>query len=410
MNDFQQKLESYAELGIKIGANLQNNQYLFLNISVENVLLAHALTKKAYEAGAKHVFVSYYDDAITRMRYDYAPEDSFDFFPEWQAAEKEWLAEHGAAFITVKSQSPDLLQGVNPDYVARANKAAGQALSKYREYSQANKISWTVMAAPTAAWAAKVFPELAADEQVDALWDAMFKATRADLADPVAAWKAHDATLSEKVAFLNDKHYKALHYTAPGTDLTIELPKTHVWSGGGAVNEQGFDFMANIPTEEVFTAPQWDGVNGYVTAKKPLNYSGNLIDNFTVTFEKGRIVDVKAEQGEDILKNLVATDEGSHYLGEVALVPHNSPISNSGILFYNTLFDENASNHIAIGSAYAFCIEGGTMMTQQQLKEHGLNRSLVHVDFMIGCADMDIDGVLEDGTTEPVFRSGNWAF
>lgn len=410
MNDFQQKLESYAELGIKIGANLQNNQYLFLNISVENVLLAHALTKKAYEAGAKHVFVSYYDDAITRMRYDYAPEDSFDFFPEWQAAEKEWLAEHGAAFITVKSQSPDLLQGVNPDYVARANKAAGQALSKYREYSQANKISWTVMAAPTAAWAAKVFPELAADEQVDALWDAMFKATRADLAEPVAAWKAHDATLSEKVAFLNDKHYKALHYTAPGTDLTIELPKTHVWSGGGAVNEQGFDFMANIPTEEVFTAPQWDGVNGYVTAKKPLNYSGNLIDNFTVTFEKGRIVDVKAEQGEDILKNLVATDEGSHYLGEVALVPHNSPISNSGILFYNTLFDENASNHIAIGSAYAFCIEGGTTMTQQQLKEHGLNRSLVHVDFMIGCADMDIDGVLEDGTTEPVFRSGNWAF
>lgn len=410
MNDFRQKLENYAELGIKIGANLQNNQYLFLNISVENVLLAHALTKKAYEAGAKHVFVSYYDDAITRMRYDYAPEDSFDFFPEWQAAEKEWLAEHGAAFITVKSQSPDLLQGVNPDYVARANKAAGQALSKYREYSQANKISWTVMAAPTAAWAAKVFPELAADEQVDALWDAMFKATRADLADPVAAWKAHDATLSEKVAFLNDKHYKALHYTAPGTDLTIELPKTHVWSGGGAVNEQGFDFMANIPTEEVFTAPQWDGVNGYVTAKKPLNYSGNLIDNFTVTFEKGRIVDVKAEQGEDILKNLVATDEGSHYLGEVALVPHNSPISNSGILFYNTLFDENASNHIAIGSAYAFCIEGGTTMTQQQLKEHGLNRSLVHVDFMIGCADMDIDGVLEDGTTEPVFRSGNWAF
>ena len=410
MNDFRQKLENYAELGIKIGSNLQKNQYLFLNISVENVPLARALTKKAYEVGAKNVFVSYYDDALTRMRYDYAPEDSFDFFPEWQAAEKEWLADHGAAFITVKSQSPDLLKGVNPDYVARANKAMGQALSKYREYSQANKISWTVMAAPTDAWAAKVFPDLPEDEQVNALWDAMFKATRADLQDPVAAWKQHDATLSEKVAFLNDKHYKALHYTAPGTDLTIELPKTHVWSGGGAVNEKGFDFMANIPTEEVFTAPQWDGVNGYVTSKKPLNYSGNLIDNFTVTFENGRIVDVKAEEGEDILKNLVATDEGSHYLGEVALVPHDSPISNSGILFYNTLFDENASNHIAIGSAYAFCIEGGTTMSQEELKANGLNRSLVHVDFMIGCADMDIDGVLEDGTTEPVFRKGNWAF
>lgn len=411
MTDFQQKLENYAELGIKIGSNLQKDQYLFINISVENVPLARALTKKAYEVGAKQVFVSYYDDAITRMRYDFAPEDSFDFFPEWQAAEKEWLAEHGAAFITVKSQSPDLLKGVNPDFVARANKAAGQALSKYREYSQANKISWTVMAAPTAAWAAKVFPQLeTSEQQVNALWNAMFKATRADLEDPVAAWKQHDATLSEKVAFLNDKHYKALHYTAPGTDLTIELPKTHVWSGGGAVNEAGFDFMANIPTEEVFTAPQWDGVNGYVTAKKPLNYSGNLINDFKVTFENGRIVDVEAKEGEDIMKNLIATDEGSHYLGEVALVPHDSPISNSGILFYNTLFDENASNHIAIGSAYAFCIEGGTKMSQEQLKANGLNRSLVHVDFMIGCADMDIDGILEDGSKEPVFRNGNWAF
>lgn len=410
MTDFQQKLENYAELGIKIGSNLQKGQYLFLNISVENIPLARALTKKAYEVGAKQVFVHYYDDQLTRMRYDFAPEDSFDFFPEWEAAEKTQLAEYGAAFITVKSQSPDLLKGVNPDYVARANKAAGQALSKYREYSQANKISWTVMAAPTAAWAAKVFPQLPEAQQVDALWDAMFKATRADLDNPVEAWHQHDATLSEKVEFLNNKHYKALHYTAPGTDLTIELPATHIWSGGGSKNEKGIDFMANIPTEEVFTAPQWDGVNGYVTAKKPLNYSGNLIDQFTVTFENGRIVDVKAEEGEEIMKKLVATDEGSHYLGEVALVPHNSPISNSGILFYNTLFDENASNHIAIGSAYAFCIEGGTTMNQEQLKEHGLNRSLVHVDFMIGCADMDIDGILEDGSTEPVFRNGNWAF
>ena len=410
MTDFRQKLENYAELGIKIGSNLQKGQYLFLNISVENIPLARALTKKAYEVGARQVFVHYYDDQVTRMRYDFAPEDSFDFFPEWEALEKTKLAEYGAAFITVKSQSPDLLKGVNPDYVARANKAAGQALSKYREYSQANKISWTVMAAPTAAWAAKVFPELPKAEQVDALWDAMFKATRADLDHPVEAWHQHDATLSEKVEFLNNKHYKALHYTAPGTDLTIELPATHIWSGGGSKNEKGIDFMANIPTEEVFTAPQWDGVNGYVTAKKPLNYSGNLIDQFTVTFENGRIVDVKAEEGEEIMKKLVATDEGSHYLGEVALVPHNSPISNSGILFYNTLFDENASNHIAIGSAYAFCIEGGTTMNQEQLKEHGLNRSLVHVDFMIGCADMDIDGILEDGSTEPVFRNGNWAF
>ncbi|HYK72959.1 MAG TPA: aminopeptidase, partial [Pseudoneobacillus sp.] len=259
-------------------------------------------------------------------------------------------------------------------------------------------------------WAAKVFPNAPTEEQVSLLWEAIFKATRADLDNPVEAWINHDKSLYEKVNYLNEKSYKKLHYRAPGTDLTIELPETHLWVGAGSKNAQGHDFMANMPTEEVFTVPLKTGVNGTVSSTKPLSYGGNIIDHFSITFENGRIVSYKAEQGEDILKRLVDTDEGSHYLGEVALVPHQSPISQSNVLFYNTLFDENASNHLAIGSAYAFCIEGGKQMTPEQLEEKGLNESLTHVDFMIGSSDMDIDGIKADGTVEPVFRGGNWAF
>lgn len=248
------------------------------------------------------------------------------------------------------------------------------------------------------------------EKQVEALWDAIFKATRADLDNPVEAWAQHNDNLHEKVDYLNNKNYAKLHYTAPGTDLTIELPKRHLWCGAGSINEKGEEFMANMPTEEVFTVPHKDGVNGYVSSTKPLSYGGNIIDNFKLTFENGRIIQVEAAQGEEVLKNLVATDEGSHYLGEVALVPFHSPISQSNILFYNTLFDENASNHLAIGSAYAFCIEGGKSMSSDELKAHGLNESITHVDFMIGSELMNIDGVTADGQSEPVFRNGNWAF
>ena len=238
----------------------------------------------------------------------------------------------------------------------------------------------------------------------------IFKTVRVDTENPVEAWKKHDETLHEKVDYLNEKRYKKLHYTAPGTDLTIELPEKHLWCGAGSINEKGHPFMANMPTEEVFSVPLKTGVNGTVTSTKPLSYGGNIIDNFSITFKEGRIVEVKAEQGEEILKHLVDTDEGSHYLGEVALVPYNSPISQSNVLFFNTLFDENASNHLAIGSAYAFCLEGGKQMSPEELAANGLNESLTHVDFMIGSDKMDIDGIKADGTSEPVFRNGDWAF
>ncbi|MDN3017622.1 aminopeptidase [Paenibacillus sp. BSR1-1] len=410
MSDFQRNLEKYAELAVKVGVNIQKGQTLVIGATLDAAEFVRLVVKKAYETGAHNVVVNWNDDTVTRTKYDLAPNEAFLEYPEWRAKEQEQLAENGAAFMSVISTSPDLLKGVDPERISNFNKAAGKALSNYRKAVQSDKVSWTVIAAASPAWAAKVFPDVPSEQQVDKLWDAIFKATRADVENPVEAWKKHDETLHEKVHYLNEKRYAKLHYKAPGTDLTIELPDKHIWVGAGSVNEKGFEFMANMPTEEVFTVPFKTGVNGTVASTKPLSYGGNIIDRFSITFENGKIVGVKAEEGEEILKRLVDTDQGSHYLGEVALVPYNSPISQSNVLFFNTLFDENASNHLAIGSAYAFCIEGGKQMSSEQLAENGLNESITHVDFMIGSDQMDIDGITADGKTEPVFRGGNWAF
>lgn len=410
MSDFQTKLEKYSELAVKVGVNLQKGQTLVINATLDAKELIRLIVKKAYEAGAKNVIVNWTDDVVTRLKYDLAPDESFMEYPEYRAKELIALAEEGAAFMSVVSSSPALLKGVQPERIANYQKAAGTALKQYRQYIQSDKVSWTVIAAPSQGWADMVFPNEPAEKRVEKLWEAIFTTTRVDQEDPVAAWKKHDETLHEKVNYLNRKKYKQLHYTAPGTDLTIELPEKHIWCGAGSVNEKGIEFMANMPTEEVFTVPKKTGVNGTVSSTKPLSYGGNIIDEFTLTFKEGRIVEAKAKQGEEILKQLIATDEGSHYLGEVALVPHHSPISQSNILFFNTLFDENASNHLAIGSAYAFCLEGGKTMTPEELKEHGLNESITHVDFMIGSGEMNIDGITANGTREPIFRNGDWAF
>ncbi|MHC8515679.1 aminopeptidase [Sporosarcina sp. ITBMC105] len=410
MYSFEQKLENYASLVVEVGANIQKDQVLYVSASIDAQALVRKIADKAYDAGARQVIVDWADDVLTKMRYEKAPADSFSDFPEWKVMERERLAEGGAAFVSIVSQSPDLLKDIDPSRIADAQKASGQALSNYRKMLQADRFSWSVIAAPSHDWAAKMFPELPREEQVPALWEAIFKAVRADVADPVKAWKELDATLNDKADHLNEKAYSKLHYKAPGTDLTIELPKGHIWCGGGSVNVDGNPFMANMPTEEVFTVPHMAGVNGYVKNTKPLSYGGNIIDDFTLTFTDGKITDVSAGQGAEVLQRLIDTDEGAKRLGEVALVPHASPISESGLLFYNTLFDENASNHLAIGSAYSFCLEGGKTMSSNELEEHGLNQSITHVDFMIGSAEMDIDGILEDGTVEPVFRNGNWAF
>ncbi|WP_258729146.1 aminopeptidase [Bacillus atrophaeus] len=410
MDSFSKKLSTYALLAVEVGVNVQKGQHVVVNASTEVRDFVRLIVKHAYEKGAKHVTVNWQDDEVSRLKYELAPPEAFDEYPEWEAKGKEALAEKGAAFISVVSSSPDLLKGIESKRIAAFQKAAGKALHTYRQYIQSDKVSWTVIGAASAGWASKVFPGHSEKEAIQLLWEEIFNTTRVNEENPVQAWKEHDQTLHEKVDHLNAKHYSALHYQAEGTDLTIELPKKHVWAGAGSINENGNEFMANMPTEEVFTLPQKDGVNGTVSSTKPLSYGGNIIDNFTLTFKNGRIVDIKAEKGEDILKELVETDEGSHYLGEVALVPHDSPISKSDILFYNTLFDENASNHLAIGSAYAFNIEGGKQMSREELVKEGLNESITHVDFMIGSKDMSIDGITADGKREPVFRNGNWAF
>ena len=410
MKDFQSNLEKYAELAVQVGVNVQQGQTLVVNTALEGAELVRLIVRKAYEAGAANVVVNWSDDTVSRLKYELAPDEAFTEYPKWRAQETIELAEKGAAFLSVISSSPDLLKGIDPQRIANFQKASGTALKKWRQSMQSDKVSWSIVAVPSQAWADKVFPDEKPENRIDRLWEAIFKATRTDVPNPVEAWKEHDASLHEKVDYLNEQRYRKLHYKAPGTDLTIELPENHLWVGAGSINEQGHAFMANMPTEEVFTVPLKTGVNGEVTSTKPLSYGGNIIEDFTITFKDGRITDVKAAQGEDILKKLVETDEGSHYLGEVALVPFNSPISQSNVLFYNTLFDENASNHLAIGSSYAFCIEGGKNMSPEELAQNGLNESLTHVDFMIGSASMNIDGIKADGTSDPVFRNGDWAF
>lgn len=408
--DFQTKLNNYAELLVKVGVNVQQGQTVVLNISIDFPELARAIVQKSYEAGAYKVKVNWSDDAVSRIQYDMGSEESFLHVPTHAAAERIEQAENGAAFITIKSDDPDLLAGVSSQKIINANKTASNALTRFRQLTQSFKVSWTLGAAPSAGWATKVFPDVPEEEAVAKLWDAIFQMVRADQPDPVAAWDKHVATLKEKSSYLNDKQYKQLHFIGPGTDLKLDLPENHVWLGGNKENAKGVWFVPNLPTEEVYSAPFRTGVNGTVSSTKPLSYSGNIIDNFTFTFENGRVTKVTAEKGEETLKGLVGMDEGSHYLGEVALVPHHSPISDSNILFYKTLFDENASCHLAIGSAYSACVEGGTELSPEELRERGLNTSAAHTDFMIGSGELDIIGITKDGKEEAVFKQGNWAF
>ncbi|MBB6021777.1 aminopeptidase [Paenibacillus sp. JGP012] len=410
MLTFEQKLERYAELAVKVGANVQPDQIFVINAMIDAAPLVQLLVRKGYEAGAKQVIVKYSDETVNRLRFELAPEESFNEPPKWHAAEMEELAANNAVFLTILSSSPDLLKGIDPARISAHQRAFGQAMSTYRQYLQADKMSWTGIACPSPDWAAKVFPDLPAAEQMNQLWNAIFAAVRADVDDPIAAWDQHIEHLESRAVALNNKKYKALHYLSPGTDLTVELPDGHIWAQAGSVNEKGTPFVANIPTEEVYTAPAKFGVNGKVTSTKPLSYGGSIIDRFTLTFEKGRIVDFHAEEGLETLERLISMDEGSHYLGEVALVPFHSPISESGILYYTTLYDENASCHLAIGSSYASNMEGGKTMSPEQLAARGMNASITHVDFMMGSPETDIYGITANGEREAIFLNGNWAF
>ncbi|MCM3452847.1 aminopeptidase [Heyndrickxia oleronia] len=407
---FDQQLEKYAELTVKVALNIQEGQLLWISAPTGTEILVRKIVKQAYFTGARNVHVNWYDEEIKRTHYELASNEVFKQYPKWLVAAHEELVENGGAFLQIEADDPDLLKGISIDKITNWQKAQGDALDHFYEAIDMDKISWSIIAMPSKKWADKVFPQLPERERIPALWEKIFQAVRIDLEHPVDAWRKHIDELSEKAHSLNEKRIKKLHYKAEGTDLWIELPDRHLWLTGSSVNSNGVTFIANMPTEEVYTVPLRTGVNGYVSSTKPLAYQGNVIEDFTLTFESGKIVDVTAKVGQELLEKLIKTDEGASYLGEVALVPHNSPISTSQLLFFNTLFDENASNHLAIGSAYPTCLEGGQLLSEEERKAEGLNDSIVHEDFMIGSAKMNIDGILNDGTKIAIFRNGNWAF
>ncbi len=410
MKQLDAKLDKYASLLVEIGLNVQKDGRVFIRSSADALPLIRLVTKKAYEKGAKEVKISLSDDALTRMHAEYQSKDELSTIHQWTIDERMHYSDEKAGFLSITSASPELLKGVDPEKLQAMQIAGGNAFKDFSNRIQSDYHSWCVAGYPSVEWAKLVYPDKSDEEAVDALLDLILYTVRADVENPVEAWEELDNTLHEKVDYLNSKKYKALRYEAPGTEFTMELPEGHLWAGASSVNEDGERFMANMPTEEVFSVPKKTGMNGYVSNTLPLSYGGNIIDDFKLTFEDGKVVDFEAEVGYDVLENLLNTDEGAKYLGEVALVPHDSPISNTGKLFYNTLFDENASCHIALGSAYAFCIEGGKSMSREELERAGLNDSISHVDFMIGSDQLDIYGIDDSGTETKIFEKGNWAF
>lgn len=404
-------LEKYADLIVKTGVNIQKGQTLVITSPIECAPFARMIGEIAYQAGARDVVMNWKDELFSKIRFLQAPEEVFEEFPEWQKEFYLSYVKQGAAFISIAASDPELLKDVNPERVAKLQKTSNLALQEYRERIMNHQNAWCVVSIPTKSWAKKVFPQLSEDEAVEQLWEAIFKTVRVDTVDPVAAWSKHKEHLKVSANFLNSHQFKFLHYkNSLGTDLKIELPEGHIWLGGSEYTPEGVEFIANIPTEEVFTLPKKTGVNGIVVSSMPLNYNGNLIEQFSLTFKAGKIVDFTAEKGYEVLKKLIETDEGSYYLGEVALVPYDSPISNAKILYFNTLFDENASCHLAIGKAYPICIKNGENMSKEELEQFGVNDSLTHVDFMIGTQDLEIIGVTLTGKEIPVFKNGNFAF
>lgn len=408
--NFEENLKKYAELLVATGINVSEGHTVVLSIDVDQAPLARLISEAAYERGAKKVIVNWADDGLTRLDYTHQDLETLKDVPEYKIAEMNYIIEEGASRISVRSSDPDALAGLDGEKIAETQKARSAAMRPMLEATQSNKMSWLVAAAAGEEWAKKVFPDLeTTEEQVDALWNAIFEAVHLYEDDPIAYWSEKVDTLQTKADELNKEAFTALHFKAPGTDLVVGLPKGHRWEGAGSTNARGELFVANMPTEEVFSAPDANRVDGVVVSTKPLSYAGSVIEDMEFHFEDGKVTKVTAKKGEETIQKLVQQDEGASRLGEIALVPDESPISQSGLTFFNTLFDENASNHLALGSAYAFSLEGGTEMSREELNEAGLNESNTHVDFMIGSDQMDIDGIKEDGSTVPVFRNGTWA-
>lgn len=407
---FEQKLDRLAEVAIRVGLNLREGQELVLTAPTDALPLVRRVVEQAYKAGAKFVTTLISDDELALARYRHAPDSSFDYAPEWFYDGIANAFRSGSARMAITGANPALLSGQDPQKVSRANIAVSKAYKPAMELITRHEINWTIVAAATPAWAALVFPGEPEELAMGKLWDAIFRTSRITGEDPVGDWKRHGENLKRRVDLLNAKRYHSIRFSTPdgATDLTVGLADQHLWAGGGTTAGNGIYCQPNIPTEECFTTPHKDRVHGVVSASKPLSHQGTLIENIRCRFENGRIVEVTATKGEQAIQKLIATDDGARRLGEVALVPHNSPIAQSGVLFWNTLFDENAASHIALGQAYSTCLINGETMSNEELARLGANESLIHVDWMIGGPKMNIDGVSANGAAEPLMRDGDW--
>lgn len=403
------RLDRLARVAVRVGLNLQPGQDLILTAPLAAAPLVRRIAAEAYKAGAGLVTPLYADEAVTLARYAHAPQDSFDRAPGWLYAGMAAAFSANAARMAIVGDNPMLLSGQDPAKVSRAARANAAAYKPALEKISNFDVNWTILAWPGLDWARQVFPDLPPDSAQAALAEAILAASRIDGPDPVADWAAHSARLAERSAWLNGHRFAALHFRGPGTDLTVGLADGHAWMGGASTAKNGITCNPNIPTEEVFTTPHALRVDGHVTATKPLSHQGSLIDGIRVRFEGGRMTEAHATRGQDVLQRLIDTDEGAARLGEVALVPHSSPIAQSGLLFYNTLFDENAASHIALGQCYSKCFVDGATLTPAQIAAQGGNASLIHVDWMIGSGQVDVDGIGPDGSRVPVMRQGEWA-
>ncbi|MBF9194535.1 aminopeptidase [Microvirga terrestris] len=403
-----QSLDRLAEVAIRVGLGLKPGQELVLTAPLEAIALVRRITEHAYKAGASLVTTIFSDEESTLMRFRHGRDEGFDTAPAWLYEGMTEAYKKGAARLAIVGEDPSLLAKENPDKVSRANRARSKAYMPALNMIAGFDINWTIVSAATPAWAKTVFPEDTDEVALAKLWQAIFSASRVDTPDPIAAWEKHNTALQTRTRMLNEKNYAALHFRGPGTDLRVGLADGHEWNGGSTTAKNGIVCNANIPTEEVFTTPHKDRVDGTVTSTKPLSYNGTLIQDIQVRFEGGRIVESRARTGEAVLNKVLDTDEGARRLGEVALVPYSSPISQSGLLFFNTLFDENASSHIALGQAYSKCIRGGGAMSEDELTSRGSNKSLIHIDWMIGSDEVDVDGITQDGRAEPLMRGGEW--
>lgn len=407
------RIENFAKLAVEFGVNVKEGEDVLITSPVESPELCRLIAKTAYEKGARNVAIDWKDDTITRLTYEYQDQETLNEVPDWKIEKLEYqIAQKKSNRISIYAEDPDLLKGLDSEKISEAIRENSKKTKEYVKYTMNDILSWLVISVPTKKWAKKVFPDLSEEKAYDKLWETILDVSRVSESwdETKSNWTNHINTLDEKAKFLNDHQFDKVHYkSSNGTDLWVKLPKNHIWMSAGSTNEKNDRFIPNMPTEEVFTSPQYDGVDGKLVASKPLVYNGVVINDFEFEFKDGKVVSFSAKEGEDTLRKMLDSDEGSKYLGEIALVPYDSPISNSNILFYNTLFDENASCHFALGKAYPTTVEGGSELDDNKVKEIGLNDSLIHEDFMVGTDDLEIMGY-KDEKEFKIFENGNWAF